>query len=75
MPREAPMIAFSTERLSAMISDSPMNHVQNWLTPKIWSTYPWKRMLASPIQPSLSFASWSSPAVPSTEKTMIGSVT
>ena len=68
------MIALSTERLSAAISVSPISHVQNWLTPKIWSTYPWKRMLASPIQPSLSFASWFNPAVPSTEKTMIGSV-
>ena len=32
------MIAFSTERLSATINESPMNHVQNVLTPKIAST-------------------------------------
>ena len=58
-----------------MMSERPINQVQKSLTPKILSTYPWKRMLASPIQPGLSFASWSNPAVPSTAKTMIGSVT
>ena len=37
-PRDAPISALSTDRSSAAMRDSPTNHFQNSLAPKILST-------------------------------------